>query len=57
MHTHLNFVFKRALHFSTSAMKAFTSNTKLYFKAIIVNAALKTSLLLNALPPVRHANF
>ena len=29
MHTHLNFVFKRALHFSTSVIKLFDSGTKL----------------------------
>ena len=30
MHTHLNFAFKRALHFSTLAMKVFNSDTKLF---------------------------
>ena len=36
MHTHLNFAFKRALYFSTLAIKLFNSGTKL-FLAIIVN--------------------
>ena len=38
-HTHLNFAFKRALHFSILAIKLFNSDTKL-FQAIIVNATL-----------------
>ena len=36
MHTHLNFVFKWALHFSTLVMKVFNSGTKL-FQAIIID--------------------
>ena len=39
MHTHLNFVFKLALHFSTLAIKLFNSGTK-FLLAIIVNATL-----------------
>ena len=39
MDTHLTFVFKWAVHFSTLAVKLFNSSTKL-FQAIIVNATL-----------------
>ena len=37
MHTHLNFVLKRALHFSTLVIKVFNSGIKL-FQTIIINA-------------------
>ena len=56
MHMHLNLVFKRALHFSTLAVKLFNSGTKL-FQDIIINATLQASLLLNASPPVQHTHF
>ena len=39
MHTHLYFVFKQALHYSTLAIKLFDSSKKL-FQAINVNATL-----------------
>ena len=39
MHMHLNFAFKRALHFSILAIKLFNTGTKL-FQAIMVNATL-----------------
>ena len=51
MDTHLTFAFKWAVHFSTLAVKLFNSSTKL-FQALIVNATLRTSLLLNTSPPV-----
>ena len=53
---HLNFAFKRALHFSTLAIKVYSSGTKL-LQAIIIIATPRTSLLLNASPPIRHTHF
>ena len=47
MHTHLNFAFERALNFCPLVIKLFNSGAKL-FQAIIINAPLRTSLLLNA---------
>ena len=52
MHTHSNFAFKRVLNFSLF----FNSSTKL-FQAIIINAPLRTSLLLNVFPPIQHTTF
>ena len=56
MHMHLNFVFKWALNSSPLVIKLFNSGTEL-FQAIIINAPLKTSLLLNTSSLVRHTHF
>ena len=39
MHTHLKFLFERALHFSTFVIELFNSRTKL-FLAIIIHTTL-----------------
>ena len=56
MHTHLKFTFKLALDISKIAITRFNSDTKL-FQAVINATTLQASLLLKALPTVRHAHF
>ena len=50
MHMQLNFVFKQALHFGTSAIKLRT-----YLTVVQSYNCYRISLPLNALPPVQQA--